>query len=588
MLFLQVHQRWIDVNWAEHSDDVLKSANESLLYLTQMSSQIRGYVIDKDREGLGGYHLADDRASASLAILASLVSDNPPQLERVGAISQLKEELSARYGEVIQNSATANCANCKDILAAARPVIASLNDEFSQFLQVENRLKAMRQERQSASARNTVLVIVLLLLVVLAAAAYSVWNAVRRVAAIYDKALAATKASRAQAEMANHAKDEFLGIVSHELRGPLSAMSMWTQVLLKGGNDDQKLRRGLEAISRAIQSETQMIDDLLDVARIGSGKLRIDVRTADLPAIIEAAIDAVRPSADAKDIHLHVLLDPKAGPVAGDPERLQQVFWNLLSNAVKFTPKGGRIEVKLERINSHVEIAVSDNGQGIDPSAARRIFDPFWQAEGGPSRSHTGLGLGLSIVKRIVEMHGGSIVASSEGLGHGATFTVILPVSLARRVTFAGAEHREHPTIADSAADGAVRLDGIRVLAVDDQADAAAAIRALLLSRGADVRTAESVREAFAVLEEWRPAIIVSDIGMPNEDGYFLIRKLRERPANQGGETPAIALTAYGRVQDTVRLLEAGFQMHVTKPVEPAELFAAIWSVSKTSSELAK
>jgi len=585
LLFLQVRQRWSDVSWTEHSDEVLKTTNESLLYITQMSNLVSGYVIQKDNQALANYHSAAHNASASLATLASLVSDNPPQAERVNLISQLKGQLDSRYDEVIQSGATANCADCQNVLAAAHMAMDSLDDQFGQFLEVESRLKKNRLERQSASARYTIVVIVLLVIVVMAAALYSLWNTVRHVAQVYDEALDGALASRAEAERANHSKDEFLGIVSHELRGPLSTISMWSQVLLKGA-DDAKLRKGLAAISRAIQSETQMIDELLDVSRIGSGKLRLDVRTIDLPAVIEAAIETVRSTADARDTRLHVLLDAKAGPVVGDPERLQQVFWNLLSNAVKFTPKGGRIEVKLERINSHVEIAVSDNGQGIDPSALRRIFEPFWQVESGPSRSQTGLGLGLSIVKRIVEMHGGSIIASSEGPGHGSTFTIVLPVSLARRVTFSGTEMREHPTIADRMTDGAVRLDGIRILAVDDQPDALAAIRALLLSRGAEVQTAESAREAFAILEKWQPDIIVSDIGMPDEDGYFLIRQLRERNRSEGGEIPAVALTAYGRVQDTVRLLEAGFQMHITKPVEPAELFAAVWSVAKTSAEM--
>jgi CheY-like chemotaxis protein len=321
---------------------------------------------------------------------------------------------------------------------------------------------------------------------------------------------------------------------------------------------------------------------LLDVSRIEAGKMRLDVRTVDLPSVVEAAVDVVRPSADAKGVHLHLILDPKAGPVAGDPERLQQVIWNLLSNAVKFTPREGRIEVKLERINSHVELAVSDTGRGIDPQVLPRIFEPFWQEDGGPSRASTGLGLGLSISRKIVEMHGGSLIAASSGPSLGSTFTVILPISLAHRLSSA---LREHPTAATQSSGDDARLDGLRVLAVDDQADAIAAIQNLLQSHGAEVRTAFSARSALAELDAWRPDVLVSDIGMPNEDGYFLIREVRSRPRDRCGDIPAIALTAYGRVEDTVRLLGVGFHMHVTKPVEPAELFAAIRSVTRTNSE---
>ncbi|HTT76616.1 MAG TPA: ATP-binding protein [Candidatus Binataceae bacterium] len=586
LLCFRIYQQDRDVNWTEHSDEVLKTASDSLLYLTQMSAIVRDYVLRGDPVSLTRYRTASNQATGSLSALASLVRDNPAQVRRVNDISQLKGEVIGRYDEIIQDRNRADWATCVATLARSHQLMIRVYQSFGQFTGYERNIRSERRAGQIAAEHSIAGGLVALVVVVLCASVYSVRSTVKRVAAIYDEALATARASRAEAEHANRAKDEFLSIVSHELRGPLSAISLWTQVLLNGPDDDQKTRTGLEAIRRAIQSESSMINDLLDVSRIEAGKMRLDVRSVNLPSVIEAAAEVVRPSADAKIIHLQLLLDPNAGPVAGDPERLQQVVWNLLSNAIKFTPKQGRVEVKLERINSHLELTVSDNGRGIDPAILPRIFERFWQEDAAPSRSETGLGLGLSIARKIVEMHGGSIFASSPGTGLGSTFTIILPVALAHHVL--STAPREHPTIASIAADSNVRLDGLRILAVDDQPDAIAAIKTLLQSRGAEVQIASSARSALTEVETWRPDVLVSDIGMPNEDGYFLIRELRSRPRDRGGDIPAIALTAYGRVQDTVRLLEEGFHMHVTKPVEPAELFAAIRSVTRTASELNK
>jgi signal transduction histidine kinase/ActR/RegA family two-component response regulator len=586
VLCLQIHQRSIDVDWTEHSDKVLRTAGECLFYLTQMSAIVRDYVIRGDPTSLSSYRKVSGHTADSLSALAFLVRDNPMQSRRVNAISQLKGELIGRYNEIIDDMDHDHCATCAERLSDSRQLIIRIYQDFSQLTGAERDLKRQRQAQQAAGERSIIIGLAALVIVVLAASIYSIWTTVKRVAGIYDQALVDARKSRAVAEQANRAKDEFLGIVSHELRGPLSAISMWTQVLLGGDADDQKIHKGLQAISRAVQSEGQMINDLLDVSRIEAGKMRLDVRTVDLPSVIEAAAEVVRPSAEAKDIRIHVILDPKAGPVVGDPERLQQVSWNLLANAVKFTPKEGRIEVKLERINSHIELTVSDTGRGIDAKVLPRIFEPFWQEERASSRSETGLGLGLSISRKIVEMHGGSLMAASPGPGLGTTFTVILPVSLAHRVS--AVPLGVHPTADASNTDGDARLDGLRILAVDDQPDAIAAIQNLLQSQGAEVRTAASARSALAELDSWRPDVLVSDVGMPNEDGYFLIRELRSRSRDQCGDIPAIALTAYGRVQDTVRLLEGGFHMHVTKPVEPAELFAAIRSVTRSTSELNK
>jgi CheY-like chemotaxis protein len=303
--------------------------------------------------------------------------------------------------------------------------------------------------------------------------------------------------------------------------------------------------------------------------------MRLDVRAVDLLPVIDAAVDSVRPAADAKNIRLQKVIDPRAGPVTGDPSRLQQVVWNLLANAVKFTPRGGRVQVHLQRVNSHVEIVVSDTGEGIAPTILPFIFDRFRQANSSSTRTHAGLGLGLALVKHLVELHGGSITAMSGGEGQGATFVVKLPITIVAEVASA---HPTAPT-AEPLPSG-VRLDGIDVLVVDDDADALELVVAILASAGALVRSARSAAEAMEILTEWRPTVLVSDIEMPGEDGYSFITKVRRLEADRGGTTPAIALSAYGRMQDRMLALTAGYNMHVPKPVDPGELTTIIASVA--------
>src|SRR5262245_23132532 len=386
--------------------------------------------------------------------------------------------------------------------------------------------------------------------------------------------LAREQDARRSAEDANRLKDEFLSNVSHELRTPLTAINGWALMLRAGRLDSAQSQRALETIVRSARSQTQLIDDLLDISRIIAGKMRLNVAQLMLGAVINAAIDTARPAAEAKGISLSVLIDPAAEAVSGDEERLQQVVWNLLSNAVKFAPVGGRVELRLERADSHVEIVVADNGQGIRPEFLPYIFERFRQEDSGTSRKQGGLGLGLAIVSQIVELHGGTVRVASEGLGKGATFTVGLPISAVRSVS--PAELRDKPARARLAPENPPPLEGVRVLFVDDDADARALITAMLSQGGVEVRTADSAVEALAACDEWRPDIIISDIGMPEEDGYMLMEKLRAREFERGGHIPAIALTAYGRREDRRRALSAGYESHVPKPVEPAELLAAV------------
>ena len=400
--------------------------------------------------------------------------------------------------------------------------------------------------------------------------------------------LAKTEAAYRDADAANRSKDEFLATVSHELRTPLNAIMGWTQLLLADGAnaaDDERRRRGLETVVRNAKLQAQLIDDLLDVSRIISGKMRLDVQATDLAAVIDAAVEAIRPAAEAKQIQLRRVLDPFAGPVMGDPARLQQVVWNLLSNAVKFTAKGGRAEVRLERVNSHVEILVSDTGAGITPEFLPHVFDRFRQLDASTTRRHGGLGLGLAIVRHLVELHGGTVRVKSPGEGQGSTFIVGLPLSVAHLTPGEGL--RIHPRTEELAPadpcrdDPALDLKGIRVLVVDDEPDARETLQQILEHCNAEVRTVGSAAEAVKHLESWRPDVLLSDIGMPGEDGYDLIRRVRELPAERGGRTPAAALTAFARGEDRRRALRAGFQMHVAKPVDLQELATVVASLAR-------
>jgi signal transduction histidine kinase/CheY-like chemotaxis protein len=379
------------------------------------------------------------------------------------------------------------------------------------------------------------------------------------------------QAARAEAEAANTLKDEFLATLSHELRTPLNAVLGWSRMLKAGSLDQATAKRAVDVIERNANAQLQLIEDLLDVSRIVTGKLRLDVRAVALASVIEAAVDTLRPAAEAKSIRLQPVVDPRAGPVSGDPDRLQQIVWNLLSNAVKFTPRGGRVQIRLERVNSHVEIVVTDTGKGIAADMLPHVFDRFRQADGSSQRAHGGLGIGLALVKSLVELHGGSVQAASAGLDQGATFTVKLPLMLhaesSERVEAAVPGHRVQSMAA---------LGGIGLLVLDDDTDALELFATILRQAGAEVRVARSVREAIGLLGAWEPDVIVSDIEMPEENGYAFIRRLRGGEVPNGERIPAIAVTAYGGVSERIKIVSAGFDSYVAKPVEPDELAAII------------
>jgi PAS domain S-box-containing protein len=396
-----------------------------------------------------------------------------------------------------------------------------------------------------------------------------------------ERLLRNEQTAREEAEQANRLKDEFLATLSHELRTPLNAILGWSQMLQNNNLDETTLSLALGTIERNARAQSQLIEDILDVSGIVTGKLRLDVRAVDLPSVISAAVDAVRPAAEAKNIRLQTVIDPQAKQVSGDPDRLQQVVWNLISNAIKFTPKNGRVQVSLERVDSHVEIVVSDTGVGIEPEFLPFVFERFRQSDGSTTRRHGGLGLGLALTRQLVEMHGGSIAVRSEGEGRGATFAVILPVPALRR------EHESAPPLTDPAARNNApvgfnpELNGLRVLVVDDELDSRDLLKVLLELCGAVVATAGSAAAALELLGREKFDVLISDIGMPEEDGYSLISRLRELPGGRGGgNVPAIALTAYAGAEDRTRALRSGFQMHVAKPVDSAKLVAAVASLA--------
>jgi PAS domain S-box-containing protein len=403
-------------------------------------------------------------------------------------------------------------------------------------------------------------------------------NAVRE----RDELIEREKEARKMAEVASRSKDEFLSLLSHELRTPLNAILGWSRMLESGPLEPEVFARGVETINRSAKLQARLIEDMLDISRIISGKLRLDAQPVDLTAVINSAVDTLRPAADAKGIRVYVVLDFGAGNILGDPVRLQQVVWNLLSNAIKFTQKSGSVRISLERVNSHIELSVSDTGPGIAEDFLPYVFDRFRQGDASSSKRFAGLGLGLAIVRQLVELHGGRVEAANRTDESGAVFTVKLPIMAVRQQAESGLDGRVHPgaAVADNfAIECPPGLENIKVLAVDDETDACILLSAILEQCGAEVFTCHSAVEALVSIKEFKPDILVSDIGLPEEDGYSLIRRLRAAEAGTGKRLPAIALTAFARTEDRLQALAAGYNMHVPKPVEPAELLLVIASL---------
>jgi PAS domain S-box-containing protein len=385
--------------------------------------------------------------------------------------------------------------------------------------------------------------------------------------------------ARSQAERANRVKDEFLATLSHELRTPLNAVLGWTNILQRENIQGEELKQGLETIERNARMQAQIIEDLLDMSRIISGKVRLEVQQTDLSAVLNESIETLRVTAEAKSVRLQAVMDPFAGPISGDPNRLRQVFWNILHNAIKFTPRDGKVQVGLQRVGSQVEVKVIDSGEGIAPEFLPYIFDRFQQGDASTTRRHGGLGLGLAIVKQLVELHGGNVVVKSDGIGQGTIFTVYLPLIA---VYSEPDEERRNPRAAPGESKPLPEsgLSNVHVLVVDDEIDARNLVKKLLEMAGATVSMAASASEALERISAGRPDVLVCDIGMPGEDGYSLIRRLRVLEQRQENALPAVALTAYARSEDRTKAIRSGFQNHLAKPVEPAELLAVVCSLA--------
>ena len=385
--------------------------------------------------------------------------------------------------------------------------------------------------------------------------------------------------ARSEAEALNRSKDQFLATLSHELRTPLNAIYGWARMLDAGRLDQAAIRRATEAILRNSVAQVQLIEDLFDVSRVITGNMRLDVRPLNAAAVLDAALDTVRPTAAAKGVHLEAIFDPRVGALMGDPARLQQVAWNLLINAVKFTPRDGRVTVHLRLAGDHVEIVVRDTGEGIAPEHMPRIFQRFGQVDSSSTRRHTGLGIGLALVRHLVELHGGTVSAQSAGPGLGATFTVLLPMAVAAVPALpAPAVHQSVGLSAPGEAKP-ISLRDLRVLVVDDDADGLELAALVLINAGAEVRASPSPAAAMAVLEDWPADVLVTDLEMPGEDGVTLLRRARSVMTLRGRRLPGLALTAYGRSEDRIRALAAGFNLHLGKPVSPAELVLAVASL---------
>lgn len=394
-----------------------------------------------------------------------------------------------------------------------------------------------------------------------------------------ERLLTREREARAQAEALNRSKDEFLATLSHELRTPLNAIFGWSRMLQSADLDAETRSRAIAAIVRGASAQARLIEDLLDLSRIITGRMRLEFEELDLVAVIEAALDTVRPAAAAKEVTLVTALDAGLGPVRGAADRLQQVMWNLVMNAVKFTPRGGRVEVSLQNLNGAAEIVVTDTGEGISPEVLPYVFERFRQEDSSSSRAHGGLGLGLALVRHFVELHGGRVSAESPGKGGGATFRVTLPMTPTR-----SADTRERLGLERAGGTESRLLRGYRVLVVDDDADALELAAMVLLREGAEVRVASAAFRAHEIVTTWQPHILISDLAMPGEDGFMLLRTMRDAIAKKGRKLTAVAITAFGSRENEMRSMEAGFDLYVRKPIDPLHFAAAVAGVALRSS----
>jgi signal transduction histidine kinase/ActR/RegA family two-component response regulator len=555
--------------WLLHTQEVLAALQTALATSVDAETGVRGYLVVGNSRYLEPFERAEASLDGILDRLATLTTDNGEQQRRIAELRTQVQSLRQSLTVMI------------NVKRAGGSIDGEMNDrEKSNMDAVRGNLTAIRagelallSDRTSSDAAAIRHIYWMGLGIVGIAVGCLAWVYVLLANdAKHRLALASEQRARQETEEASRLKDEFLMTVSHELRTPLTAIQGWARMLSTGEVREDQRARALEVIERNARAQTQLVNDLLDASRAITGKLHLELTMVEMPEIVLAAVDSVRPTADAKRIRIDTRIDPHPGAVSGDAARLQQVVWNLLTNAVKFTSQGGRVEVRVSRIDSFVEVAVSDTGPGISAAFLPHVFERFRQEQSGTTRAHSGLGLGLAIVRHLTELHGGTVSAESGGQAPGATFRVRVPVAAVRDVGVA------EPGL-DEPAPELQRLDHVRVLIVDDEPQAHEMFGAVLQRAGARVSNAASPAEAMLLLQEELPEVLLSDIEMPGEDGYTFVRKARAIDDSQGGRLLAVAVSAHGRPEDRRRAVEAGFDWHLAKPVDPFELVATIASL---------
>jgi signal transduction histidine kinase/ActR/RegA family two-component response regulator len=565
-LLWELNRQRYETNWVEHTDRAMLLAQTAKAEFLMAQNAFRGFLISADLVDRGPIQDHWNKSQDIIRQLASFVADNARQEQRMISLNGLENQwLEAAHGADAAAADAEKRELAQRAAAIGSQVLASLDATAAE----EEQLRVERDARRDFQYLVALWSIPLAALILVLGLTWTAWREIRSASGAFVDALK-------EADAANQAKTNFLAVVSHELRNPLNSILLWCNALLSSGSLEGRIDQGVNAISRAAKAQAQLIEDLLDVSRIESGQMRLDVQQTNLAEVVKAAVDSMSPAADAKSITVQTVIDPRADVIMADSQRLQQAVWNLLSNAIKFTPRGGNVQVRLERINSHLEITVADDGDGIDPRALENVFERFWQV-GVRSAGERGMGLGLSIVKHIVNLHGGTVTVHSEGLGKGSSFAIRLPLPITTASMTSPA--RRHPTVTPVAQSARIpRLETISALVVDDDQETRTGLRSLLTSLGASVSDAGTVEQAIKVLAETTPDVLISDLGMPGRDGYSLIKEIREREKETGSaqHLPAVALTAYGRVEDRVAIFSSGFDSHVVKPVNAAELAAVI------------
>lgn len=614
------------LGWEKRTQELLLQLDETFILMLNAETANRGYMVSRDETLLEPYNEARQNVAENFTKLRRLTGDNPVQAEKISSLEEMISQRLLLFGEIIEARRHKEMEEVRKEFSqrGARELANNVRSLITEIKNDEQKLLAQREENLNKSLDATYAMMFATGiggLLSLGLAAFAIFREIgkrrkaqadlrdankdleRRVdkrthelsqknldlneeiekrkeyESVREELLSREQTARKDAEVANRLRDEFLATVSHELRAPLNSIMGWGRLLETGNLDEDMNRKALETIIRNAEAQNRLIEDLLDVSRIITGKLRVEAINVKPIVFVEAALESVRPAAEAKGIKLEIKEDAGVSHISGDPNRMQQVIWNLLSNAIKFTPNGGGVRVEIEQTDGHVEIKVKDTGMGIKKEFLPHVFDRFRQADASSIRKFGGLGLGLSIVRHLTEMHGGTVSVASDGENKGTTFTVSLP-KIGRFEEIPRFRRRKDSKQLRTAAAPNFSLDGLLILAVDDEEDTCQLLVQALTFYGATVITAQSAADALTEVIDKNPDVLVSDIGMPGEDGYSLIRKIRALTDERQKNVKAVALTSYTRAQDRMRTLAAGYQSHVGKPVEPDELATVIASLT--------